>query len=52
MASLLERVQNVFDNHQDREHEQARQEGYQQALYQARDALLGSALQLKNGVGR
>jgi hypothetical protein len=48
MASLLERVQNVFDNHQDREREQARQEGYQQALYQARDVLLGSALQLKN----
>jgi hypothetical protein len=48
MASLLERVQNVFDNHQDREREQARQEGYQQALYQARDAMLGSALQLKN----
>jgi hypothetical protein len=48
MASLLERVQNVFDNHQDRERERARQEGYQQALYQARDAMLGSALQLKN----
>ena len=48
MASLLERVQNVFDNHQDWERERARQEGYQQALYQARDAMLGSALQLKN----
>jgi hypothetical protein len=48
MATLLERVQNVFDNHQDGEREQARQEGYQQALYQARDALLGSALHLKN----
>jgi hypothetical protein len=48
MASLLERVQNVFDNHQDRERDQDRQEGYQQALYQARDALLGSALQLKD----
>jgi hypothetical protein len=48
MASLRERVQNVFDNHQDREREQARQEGYQQALYQARDALLGSALHLKD----
>ena len=48
MASLLERVQNVFDHHQDLEREKARQEGYQQALYQARDALLGSAMSLKD----
>ncbi len=48
MASLLERIQNVFDNHQDLERERVRQEGYQQALYQARDAMLGSALSLKN----
>ena len=47
MANLLERVQNVFDNHQDRERQQAQQEGYQQALYQTRDALIGSALTLK-----
>jgi hypothetical protein len=28
MASLLERVQNVFDNHQERERAKVRQEGY------------------------
>ena len=48
MASLRERVQNVFDDHQGAERERARQEGYQQALYQTRDALLGSALTLKD----
>lgn len=48
MASLLERVQNIFDNHQDLEREKARQEGYQQALYQTRDALLSSAVALKD----
>lgn len=48
MASLLERVQNVFDNHQDVERERVRQEGYRAALTETRDALLGSALALKN----
>jgi hypothetical protein len=48
MASLLERVQNVFDNHQDLELAKARQEGYQQALYQTRDALLSSAVTLRD----
>ena len=47
MASLFERVQNVFDNHQDLDRNKARQEGYQQALYHARDALLSSAMALK-----
>jgi hypothetical protein len=47
MASLLERVQNVFDNHQDLERAKARHEGYQQAVHQARDALLSSAMSLK-----
>jgi hypothetical protein len=48
MASLLERIQNVFDNHQDLNRDRVRQEGYQQALYQTRDALLGSAVLLKD----
>jgi hypothetical protein len=48
MASLLERIQNVFDNHQDSERERVRHEGYQQALYQTRDALLGSAIAVKD----
>ncbi len=48
MASLLERIQNVFDNHQDLQRERIRQEGHQQALYQTRDALLGSAVLLKD----
>jgi hypothetical protein len=48
MASLLERVENVFDNHQDLERAKSRHEGYQQALYQARDALLSSAVTLKD----
>ncbi len=47
MANLLERVQNVFDNHQDRDRENTRQQGYHQALYDARDALLASAVALK-----
>jgi hypothetical protein len=48
MASLLERVQNVFDNHQDLERAKARQEGHQQAVYQARDALLSSAMHVRD----
>jgi hypothetical protein len=48
MASLLERIQNVFDNHQDLDRERVRQDGHQQALYQTRDALLGSAVTLKD----
>jgi hypothetical protein len=48
MASLLERIQNVFDNHQDLDRDRVRQEGHQQALYQTRDALLGSAVLLKD----
>ena len=48
MANLLERVQNVFDNHQDHDRENVRQQGYQQALYETRDALLGSVLAIKD----
>ena len=48
MANVLERVQNVFDNHQDRDRENVRQQGHQQALYETRDALLGSALAIKD----
>lgn len=48
MANLLERVQNVFDNHQDRDSENAREQAYRQALYETRDALLGSAVGLKD----
>lgn len=47
MASLLERMQNVFDNHQDPDRERVRQEGYRAAMHETRDALLGSALELK-----
>jgi hypothetical protein len=48
MASLLERIQNVFDNHQDLERERVRREGYHQALSQTRDSLLGSAVMVKD----
>jgi hypothetical protein len=48
MANLLERVQNVFDNHQDFDRAKARQEGYQQALYESRDAVLSSAVMIKD----
>jgi hypothetical protein len=44
MASLLERIQNVFDNHQDLDRERVRQDGH----HQAHDALLGSAVTLKD----
>ena len=44
MADFLDRIRNVYDDHQDRERQQARQEGYQAALHETRDALLSSAL--------
>lgn len=44
MADFLDRIRNVYDDHQDRERQQARQQGYQAALYETRDALLSSAL--------
>ncbi len=44
MAELLDRIRNVYDDHQDRERQQARQEGYRTALHATRDALLSSAL--------
>ena len=48
MASLLERIQNVFDNRQDLERERVRQEGYRAALHQTRDACSVRARSLKN----
>jgi hypothetical protein len=44
MSDLWDRIRNVYDDHQDRERQQARQEGYQAALHETRDALLSSAL--------
>ena len=44
MADLLDRIRNVYDDHQDHERQQARQEGHQAALHETRDALLASAL--------
>ena len=44
MANLLDRIRNIYDDHQDREREQARQDGYVAALRDTRDALLSSAL--------
>jgi hypothetical protein len=44
MADFLNRLRNLYDDHQAREHQQARQEGYQAALHETRDALLSSAL--------
>lgn len=44
MADLFDRIRNVYDDHQDRDRQQARQQGYQAALYETRDALLASAL--------
>ena len=44
MADFLDRIRNVYDDHQDRARQQARQEGYQAALHETRDALLSSAL--------
>jgi hypothetical protein len=48
MANLLERIRNVYDDHQDRERLQARQEGHQAALRETRDALLSSALAMQH----
>jgi hypothetical protein len=52
MASFWERVQNALDDQQrrereERERQQAREQGYQRALYEVRDALLVSALSIK-----
>jgi hypothetical protein len=47
MANFWERVQNLFDDHQDRERQRVR-EGHERALYETRDALLVSALAIKN----
>jgi hypothetical protein len=44
MADFLDRIRNVYDDHQDRDRQRARQEGYQAALHETRDALLSSAL--------
>jgi hypothetical protein len=44
MADLLDRIRNVYDDHQDRERQQARHEGYFAAVHETRDALLSSAL--------
>lgn len=44
MAELLDRIRNVYDDHQDRERQRARQEGYQAALNETRDALMAAAL--------
>ena len=44
MAEFLDRIRNIYDDHQDRERQHARQEGYQAALHETRDALLSSAL--------
>src|SRR4051812_45553608 len=44
MAEMLERIRNVYDDHQDRERQRARKEGYRAALYETRDALMSAAL--------
>jgi hypothetical protein len=44
MADFLDRIRNIYDDHQDRERQQARQEGYQAALYETRDALMAAGL--------
>ncbi|MGI8960540.1 MAG: hypothetical protein ACR2IV_12395 [Bryobacteraceae bacterium] len=44
MSDLRDRIRNVYDDHQDRERQQAVQQGYQAALHETRDALLSSAL--------
>jgi hypothetical protein len=40
----MDRIRNVYDDHQDREQQQARQQGYRSALYETRNALLATAL--------
>lgn len=47
MASLLERIQNLFDDRQDFEREKARQDGYVSGLHDTRGALLSSALAMQ-----
>ena len=52
MANFWERVQNALGDHQrrereERERQQAREQGYQRALYELRDALLMTALSIK-----
>lgn len=52
MASFWERVQTALDDHRrrerdERERQSVRQEGYQRALYDVRDALLVAALAVK-----
>jgi hypothetical protein len=47
MANLLDRIRNIYDDHQDRERQQARQDGYLAALRDTRDALLPSALAIQ-----
>ena len=44
MADLMDRIRNVYDDHQDIQRQQARQEGYRAALHETRDALLSTAL--------
>jgi hypothetical protein len=48
MADLLDRIRNVYDDHQDRERQQGRQEGYLAAVHETRDALLSSALAIQH----
>jgi hypothetical protein len=48
MAQLLDRIRNLYDDHQDRERQHAREEGRLAALHQTRDALLGLAVMLKD----
>ncbi|MFZ0591900.1 MAG: hypothetical protein WAM39_15655 [Bryobacteraceae bacterium] len=53
MASFWERVQNALEDNEKRDRReleriQARREGYERALYEVRDALLVSALAVKN----
>ncbi len=52
MADLLDRIRNVYDDHQDRERQHARQEGHQAALRETRDALLSSALTIHREWGQ
>ena len=48
MANLLDRIRNLYDDHQDRERQQTRQEGYLAALRDTRDELLSSALAIQH----
>jgi hypothetical protein len=47
MPNLFERLKNVVDDHQERERQGARIDGYRQALNETKDALLASALAIK-----